>query len=325
MTFWVFAEDTDGSPAEAALEVLTKAASLGETEVLYLAGDPDESGIPEETLRTLGAHGASRVYHLAPPAAEGGLPAAGAAAAAAGLVEREGPQAALFAQTYTSRDVAGRLAARLNRPVVSNAIDFSLNGGCVVTSEIFGGTQLVETSFTADPPYLALVRPKSFAAQPSGDGIPPVERVPWPETGHAGSARLVETVAERAEGPQLGDAKIIVSGGRGLGSAEAYSLIEEVAEPLHAATGATRAIVDAGWVPYAKQVGQTGKTVKPEVYLACGVSGAMQHLVGMKDSKLIVAINKDPEAPIFSVADLGVVGDVHKVLPRLTAALRARV
>ena len=324
MTFWVFAEDTDGSPAEAALEVLTKAASLGETEVLYLAGDPDGSGIPEETLRTLGAHGASRVYHLAPPAAEGGLPAAGAAAAAAGLVERERPQAALFAQTYTSRDVAGRLAARLNRPVVSNAIDFSLDGGCVVTSEIFGGTQLVETSFTAAPPYLALVRPKSFAASPSGDGIPPVESVPWPETGQAGSARLVETVAERAEGPQLGDAKIIVSGGRGLGSAEAYSLIEEVAEPLNAATGATRAIVDAGWVPYAKQVGQTGKTVKPEVYLACGVSGAMQHLVGMKDSKLIVAVNKDPEAPIFSVADLGVVGDVHKVLPRLTAALRAR-
>ena len=324
MTFWVFAEEADGSPAEAALEVLTKAASLGETEVAYLGGDPEDPGIPEEALRTLGAHGASRVYHLAPPAAESGLPAAGAAAAVAGLAEREGPQAVLFAQTYTSRDVAGRLAARLDRPVVSNAINISLDGGCVVTSEIFGGTQLVETSFTADPPYLALVRPKSFAAEPSGEGIPPVERVPWPEAGHAGSARLVETVAERAEGPQLGDAKIIVSGGRGLGSAEAYSLIEEVAEPLRAATGATRAIVDAGWVPYAKQVGQTGKTVKPEVYLACGVSGAMQHLVGMKDSKLIVAVNKDPEAPIFSVADLGVVGDVHKVLPRLTAALRAR-
>ena len=315
MAVWVFAEEADGAPAEAALEVLTKAASLGETEVVYLGGDS------EEAHRTLGEHGASRVYHITP---EGGLPAAGAATAVAGLVEREAPQAVLFAQTYTSRDAAGRLAARLDRPVVSNAIDFSLDGGCTVTSEIFGGTQLVETSFTAAPPYLVLVRPKSFAASPSGGGTPPVERVPAPEAGHSGSARLVETVAERSEGPQLGDAKIIVSGGRGLGSAEAYALIEEVAEPLNAATGATRAIVDAGWVPYAKQVGQTGKTVKPEVYLACGVSGAMQHLVGMKDSKLIVAVNKDPEAPIFSVADLGVVGDVHKVLPRLTEALRAR-
>lgn len=315
MAIWVFAEEQDGGPAEPALEVLTKAASLGETAVVYLGA------ASEESRGVLGAHGAARVFHLPP---EGGLPAAGAAAALANLAERESPTAALFAQTYTSRDVAGRLAVRLDRPVVSNAINFSLDGGCSVTSEIFGGTQVVETSFTGAAPYLVLVRPKSFAAEPSGGGIPPVETVEIPETGHAGSARVVETVAERAEGPQLGDAKIIVSGGRGLGSAEAYSLIEEVAEPLHAATGATRAIVDAGWVPYAKQVGQTGKTVKPDVYMACGVSGAMQHLVGMKDSKLIVAINKDAEAPIFSVADLGVVGDVHKVLPRLTEALQAR-
>lgn len=315
MAIWVFAEEQDGGPAEPALEVLTKAASLGETAVAYLGA------AAEESWKVLGAHGAARVFHLP---AEGGLPAAGAAAALADLAERESPTAALFAQTYTSRDVAGRLAVRLDRPVVSNAINFSLDGGCSVTSEIFGGTQVVETSFTGAAPYLVLVRPKSFAAEPSGGGKPPVETVKLPETGHAGSARVVETVAERAEGPQLGDAKIIVSGGRGLGSAEAYSLIEEVAEPLQAATGATRAIVDAGWVPYAKQVGQTGKTVKPDVYMACGVSGAMQHLVGMKDSKLIVAINKDAEAPIFSVADLGVVGDVHKVLPRLTEALRAR-
>jgi len=135
---------------------------------------------------------------------------------------------------------------------------------------------------------------------------------------------VVETTVEQAEGPQLGSAKVIISGGRGLGSAEANSLIESVAEPLRAATGATRAIVDAGWVPYAKQVGQTGKTVKPEVYIACGVSGAMQHLVGMKDSKRIVAVNKDPEAPIFSVADLGIAGDVHNVLPKLAEALRGR-
>ena len=315
MSTWVFAEEVDGAPGEAALEVLTKAASLGEVTAVYLGGQSDRA------ISILGAYGAGTVYHLT---GGGELPAAAAAAVLGGLVERESPRAVMFAQTYTSRDVAGRLAARIDRPVISNAVDVAIDGGCTVTSEIFGGTQIVQTAFTAGGPHLVLVRPKSFTAEETGGAVERVEIIDLPEVGHAGSPKVVDRIVEHAEGPQLSDAKIIVSGGRGLDSAEAYSLIDEVAVPLNAATGATRAIVDAGWVPYAKQVGQTGKTVKPEVYMACGISGAMQHLVGMKDSKRIVAINKDPEAPIFSVADLGIVGDLHKVLPKLTEALRIR-
>ena len=315
MSIWVFAEQVDGSPGESALEVITKAASRGPVTVAYL-GDGSEPDV-----ETLGDYGAGVVYHLQ---GGGDLPAAAAARSLAGLVDRESPQAILFAQTYTSRDVAGRLAARIDRPLISNAVGVDFDGPWSVTSEIFGGSQIVRTSFTGPSPFLVLVRPKSFTAEPVGGSVERVETIPLREAGRSGSPRVIDTIVERAEGPQLSDAKVIVSGGRGLGSAEAYVLIEEVAEPLHAATGATRAIVDAGWVPYAKQVGQTGKTVKPEVYMACGISGAMQHLVGMKDSKRIVAINKDPEAPIFSVADLGIIGDVHKVLPKLTEALNAR-
>ncbi|MDE0437132.1 MAG: electron transfer flavoprotein subunit alpha/FixB family protein [bacterium] len=315
MSTWIFAEEVDGGPGESALELVTRAAGVGDVTVVYLGGDATAG------IGTLGACGARTVYHLT---GGGDLPAASAAAALAGLVDREQPELVLFAQTYTSRDVAGRLAARIDRPVISNAVDVGIGSGNAVTSEIFGGTQVVTTEFTGPAPHLVLVRPKSFAAEECGGNVDRVEVVPLAGTGHAGSPRVVDKIVERAEGPQLSDAKVIVSGGRGLGSADAYVLIDEVAEPLRAATGATRAIVDAGWVPYAKQVGQTGKTVKPEVYLACGISGAMQHLVGMKDSKRIVAVNKDPEAPIFSVADLGIVGDLHKVLPKLTETLRAR-
>ena len=168
-----------------------------------------------------------------------------------------------------------------------------------------------------------LIRPKSFTAEPGGGGAPPVETLDLPEPGNA-DATVVESHVEEREGPQLSEASIVVAGGRGLGSPEGYEMVEKLGKLLGAATGATRAIVDSGWVPYAKQVGQTGKTVKPDVYIAIGISGATQHLVGMKDAKTIIAINKDPDAPIFSIADLGIVGDVHKVLPKLIEALEAR-
>ncbi|MFQ5967780.1 MAG: electron transfer flavoprotein subunit alpha/FixB family protein, partial [Acidimicrobiia bacterium] len=241
------------------------------------------------------------------------------------LVEAERPEVILFGGTYTDRDVAGRLSARLGLPVISNAVSVSVGGdGLAVTNEMFGGTTLVDTVFRASPPHLVIVRPKSFPATEGAPSTPAVVAVEAPSVGHSGSATVVDRFTEAKEGPQLEEAAIIVSGGRGLGAPEHFALIEDLAAELGAATGATRAIVDAGWVPYAKQVGQTGKTVKPDVYIALGISGAMQHLVGMKDAKVIIAVNKDPEAPIFTVSDLGIVGDLHQVLPPLVEALRAR-
>jgi electron transfer flavoprotein alpha subunit len=314
---WVFAEDIDGAPAPVAFELLAKARQIGENVTVVYLGEGSDAAFAD-----LGAHGAGSVFRLT----GGGdaLATAGGAAAIAELVSSHSPDLIMFALTYTDRDVAGRLSARLGKTVVSNVTDISTDGGITATNEIFGGTTLVRTGFTGSAPHIVIVRPKSFAPESTSGEAPEVTDVALPDTGRSGSARVTERVVEKAEGPQLEDAAVIVSGGRGLGDAEKYGLVEAVAGPLNAATGATRAIVDAGWVPYAKQVGQTGKTVKPDVYIACGVSGAMQHLVGMKDSKVIIAINKDPEAPIFSVADLGVVGDVHKVLPKLAEELVKR-
>jgi electron transfer flavoprotein alpha subunit len=311
---WVFVEPTDGAPSPLGLELLTKARDLGDVTVIYLREGSDDE------FATLGEYGANSVL-----TADAGdrLPSAPLAAALADKAAESNPDLIMLGQAYTDRDVAGRLAARLGVGVLSNASDIRITDQGVETDhEIFGGTQ-VATAAMSGAPHIVLVRPKSFAAEPSGGEAPSVTTLDLPDVG-ASEAKVTESHVEEREGPQLGEAKVVISGGRGLGSAEAYELIEKVAKPLGAASGATRAIVDAGWVPYAKQVGQTGKTVKPDIYIAAGISGAMQHLVGMKDSGIIIAINKDPDAPIFSVADLGIVGDVHKVLPQLIAALENR-
>jgi electron transfer flavoprotein alpha subunit len=214
---------------------------------------------------------------------------------------------------------------KLDRPVLTNNVEVDVDGDTVIaTTPIFGGTQLVRTKFTGPGPHLVLVRPKSFAAEPSGGGAAAVEDLAVPDLGPTGGAKILQRHVEEATGPKLDEAAIVVSGGRGLGEAGKYEMIEQLAKLLKGAPGASRAIVDAGWVPYSYQVGQTGKVVKPSVYIAAGISGATQHMVGMKGSKNIIAINKDPEAPIFGIADLGIVGDVHKVLPKLIEALQAR-
>lgn len=312
---WVFVQETDGEPSSLALELLTKARTLGDVTAL-LVGEGTDAAVAK-----LGEYGAGAIYHMNPGDQ---LVSAPVAAALASQIELGSPDLILFGQAYDDRDVAGRLAARLGRSVLSNATDVSLEDGSVMTKhEIFGGTQIATATLEGDAPHFVICRPKSFVAEPAGGAAPTVTEIDLPDVGRS-AATVTDVHVEDKEGPQLEDAKVIVAGGRGLGSGEKYDMIEQVAKPLAAATGATRAIVDAGWVPYSKQVGQTGKTVKPDVYIAAGISGAMQHLVGMKDSKTIIAINKDPDAPIFQVADLGIVGDVNNVLPKLAEELQKR-
>jgi electron transfer flavoprotein alpha subunit len=314
MTVWVFCEELDGRASASALESLTKARSWGPAEVFYVGPGSDAA------FSALGEHGATKIHHLDPGDQ---LPAAAAAAALAEVVEEN--DLLLFGMVTTDRDVAGRLSARVGCPVLANAVDVDPSGDRVtVTNEILGGTTRVVTAATAGP-AIVVTRPKAFPAEPGGGPAPEAVTATAPDVGHAGSAVVLERHVEESEGPDLEAASIVIGGGRGMGGPEEkWEPVTKLAGLLGGAVGATRAVVDAGWVPYSLQVGQTGKTVKPDVYVACGISGAMQHLVGMKDSSTIIAINKDPEAPIFSVADLGVVGDVHKVMPALIAALEAR-
>ncbi len=316
MAYLVFADGTGDGVSTAALEGLTKVRGFGEAAVFHVGP------ASEEAFAAYGAHGAVRVHHLDTDHA---LPSSQAAAALADLIEAGGVDLVLFSMGNLDRDVAGRLSARTGTPVLSNAVDVAVDGGSVVvTNEILGGTTRVRTAATADRAAVVVARPKAFPAEPSGGGAPAVAAVAVPDVGHAGSATVTERHVEESQGPDLGAAAIVVSGGRGLGSADKFVIVEELAGLLGGAVGATRAVVDSGWVPYALQVGQTGKTVKPDVYIACGISGAMQHVVGMKDSTTIIAVNKDAEAPIFGLSDLGVVGDVHKVVPALIEALKAR-
>lgn len=315
MKTWVFSTEVDGAAGAAALEALSKARSFGGELAAIHVGAGSESALAE-----LGDHGAATVLH----APEG----ASTAALAAGLADAAGahePDLIIFGAGNLDRDVAGRLSARLGKPVLANAVDVAVgDGGLEVVNEILGGTKRVTTRFAGGAPAIVITRPKTFPAEPSGGAAPAVTALELPDVGHAGSVEVLSQHAETSSGPDLEAAAVVVSGGRGIGDSEKFSMVHDVAGLLGGAAGATRAVVDAGWVPYSYQVGQTGKTVKPDVYLACGISGAMQHLVGMKDSTTIIAINKDPEAPIFGVADLGIVGDVHTVMPALIEALKSK-
>jgi electron transfer flavoprotein alpha subunit len=314
---WVLAEaSAEGKPTSITYELLTKARQIGST-VEAIAWGEGVDGYAAD----LGKYGATKVYNVGDLG--GSLPGVPVASAIAAQIQAGNkPDAIIFPQSYDGRDIAGRLSAKLNLGVLTNLVGLSEDG----TSEhaIFGGATIVKAKLTNDTPHLFLVRPKSFAPEESGGGAAAVEAIEAPDAGATNAAKIKQKHVEERTGPKLDEAAVVVSGGRGLGEAKNFEMVEELAKLLKGAPGASRAIVDAGWVPYAYQVGQTGKTVKPTVYLALGISGATQHMVGMKGAKNIIAINKDEEAPILSIADLGIVGDVHKVVPKLIEALKAR-
>ena len=315
---WVFAEGVGGLPT-ATLELLTKARSLGGEVSAFVVGDG--SSIASQ----LAEYGATKIYSTGDL---GGVLAgvAGAAAMQAVIEGGDRPDLVMFPQNYAGRDVMARLSVKLDRTVLTNNTAISVDGDAVsVTAPVFGGEQLVTTKFTGERPFLAAFRPKSFEAAPAEHAAAgELVAVAIPDLGAVGAARVTAVHVEESTGPKLDEATVVVSGGRGLGQPDSFAMIDRLAYLLQGAAGASRAIVDAGWVPYSMQVGQTGKVVKPNVYIAAGISGATQHMVGMKGSKHIIAINKDPDAPIFGVADLGIVGDVHKVLPQLISSLENR-
>ena len=315
---WVHGEAIDGVVASITLELLAKARELADSVEVVIAGDADS------VAAELGAHGASVVHSIG--ALDNGLAGPRIASAIADACSQgSGPDVLLCGTTYDGRDVAGRLSAKLDTPVITNVVDLKPDGDRLLAHEpVFGGTKDVFTGTTAEGLDIFVVRPKSFVAESAGGDPASVSTLQVGDLGSTGTAVVKDQFVEESSGPRLDEANIVVSGGRGLGEPDKYEMIEKLASLVKGAPGASRAVVDAGWVPYSYQVGQTGKVVKPTVYIACGISGATQHLVGMKGSANIVAINKDEEAPIFGIADLGIVGDVHKVLPKLIEALEAQ-
>jgi electron transfer flavoprotein alpha subunit len=313
---WVFAEcEADGKVASSALENLAKARELGDAEAIVLG--PGAS----QAAATLGEHGAKKVY-LSDDEVYHDYVAQPAAYAIWKLAEQHQPDMIVFGMDYDSRDIAARIAASNNSTVMGNATD--IVGPDKAQTQIFGGTKIVDVALQGPNPKIVITRPKSFEASPVG-GTAETEQVQVDIPDDEKGAKVVERHEEEAAGVKLEDAKVVISGGRGLLDAKNFELLEQVAKAIsNSAVGATRAVVDSGWVPYAMQVGQTGKTVKPDVYIAAGISGASQHQVGMKESKRIIAINKDPEAPIFQISDLGIVGDTMKVLPALIEELQKR-
>jgi len=312
----VYAHHDDGEFSPQSLGVIARAASLGSEVTAFVAG----SGVDDSWAGTLGGHGASRVLVADDPALAGGLPQPIVDAIEASAREAD---AVLFGAGVVSADIAAGLAARIGAGIACETTEISLAGGAVVaTRPALGDTVMVESGFRGTG--IGLARANAFAPVEAPSGAAPVERVtvevkPWSQ-----AARPAGREEAEAAGVDITEADILVAVGRGMGGPENVPIVEDLARAIGGEVAATRAVVDAGWVPYSMQVGQTGKTVSPKLYIACGVSGAIQHKVGMANAGTIVAINKDPNAPIHEFADVSVIGDALTVIPKLTEALRSR-
>ena len=316
-TIWVYAELLDDKITATTLEMLAKAAEIGKAEAILLGPAPDEA------VNSLAAHGASKIYRSDDPIYRDYLTLP-AAETVAGLIEKNQPAVMLFASSYAGRDLVAALSARLDCGAITDVGDFELKGGTVEATIPALGASYQNTSTLVHPgTKLLVVRPKAFEPKLSERPLN-VEEISAAANDGLRKVQIKDRVAIKREGPSLEGAKIIVSGGRGLKGEEQFTMLKELADLLGGAVGASRAAVDAGWVPYALQIGQTGKTVKPDVYFAVGISGAVQHLSGMKTAKYIITINKDAESPIFQYSDFGVVGDLFKVVPQLIEELKKR-
>jgi electron transfer flavoprotein alpha subunit len=314
--FLVFLEHYNGALEKGGLGVLGKAASLGEATGVVLGEGA------AAVAAGAGAFGAAKVYACEAPELTTPLPQPRVDALAT-LVEKTGADAVLFGASVLAADVASGLAARLDAGLNWDLTDVSVADGELVGKRpALGDTVVVDVGWEGGP-RLGMVRAGSFDPVESG-GTADVEAFETSFSDFSTLAALIGQTTEASSGPSIEDADIIVAGGRGLGSPEGFTLLEELAAALGGAVGATRAVVDAGWYPYSTQVGQTGKSVSPKLYIACGISGAIQHKVGMQGSGTIVAINKDPNAPIFDFCDIGVVGDLHQIVPKLTELVRSR-
>jgi electron transfer flavoprotein alpha subunit len=314
----VVVDHADGTVRKTTTELLTIARRLGEPSAVFVGAGY------EQAKDTLAEFGAQKVYLLEQPDLTDYL-VAPKAEALAQLAERAQPAAILLTSSPEGKEIAGRLAVKLSSGLVTDAVDVVAgdDGGPVTTQSVFAGNYTVQARVTRGTPIITV---KPNAATPEPAATQPVEeKVDVAVSERAKAARIVDRTPRRQTGrPDLAEAAIVVSGGRGVGSAENFAVVEALADALGGAVGASRAAVDSGWYPHAYQVGQTGTTVSPQLYVAAGISGAIQHRAGMQTSKTIVVVNKDAEAPIFEMADFGVVGDLHTVLPQATEEITKR-
>ncbi|MDQ1697116.1 MAG: electron transfer flavoprotein alpha subunit [Frankiaceae bacterium] len=315
----VLVEHVDGAPKKVTFELLTLARSLGEPAAVFIGNGYDSAG-DDGPKEKLAEYGATKIYVAADGDLDGYL-VAPKAEVLAQIVSSASPAAVLIPSTPEGKEVAGRLAVKTNSGLITDAV--GIDAGFVARQSIFGGAINVQAKVSRGTPIIT-VRPNSTAPE-AAPAQPTEERVTVELSESATKAKILDRVTEKRGGrPELTEAAIVVSGGRGLGAGENFSLIEKLADSLGAAVGASRAATDAGWYPHTNQVGQTGKTVSPQLYMAIGISGAIQHRAGMQTSKTIVAVNKDPEAPIFELVDFGIVGDLFTVVPQLTDEIDKR-